>query len=63
MEINEKDLELVGGGATKTETHTAAKEECEVCGGKKFTLYLGTGGRAVCQKCGHVQLVLEWFYE
>lgn len=63
MEINEKDLELVGGGATKTETRTATKEECEVCGRKKFTLYLGTGGRAVCQKCGHGQIVLEWFYE
>ena len=62
MEINEeKDLEMVSGGATKTVTRTAEREVCEVCGRKKFTLYLGMGGRAVCQKCGHAQIVLEWF--
>ena len=62
MEINEeKDLEMVSGGAAKTVTCTAEREVCEVCGRKKGARYLGMGGRAVCQKCGHAQIVLEWF--
>lgn len=63
MEMNEKELERAAGGAAKTVTRTASKEACEVCGRTKFTLYLGMGGVATCQKCGHGQIVLEWFYE
>ena len=63
MEINEQELEQAAGGAAKTVTRTAQKECCECCGRTKFTLHLGMGGRAVCQKCGHGQFVLEWFYE
>ena len=63
MEINEKELEQAAGGAAKTVTRTATKEACECCGHTKFTLYLGMGGRATCQRCGHGQIVLEWFYE
>ncbi|MGN1368332.1 MAG: hypothetical protein ACI4WX_05655 [Aristaeellaceae bacterium] len=61
IEIDEDQLAQVAGGAAKTETRTATKEACEVCGRKKFTLYIGQGGRATCQKCGHGQIVLEWF--
>lgn len=63
IEINEEELEKVAGGAARTETRTAKKESCEICGRNKFTVYLGMGGRAVCQKCGHFQIILEWFYD
>ena len=58
----EKDLEMVTGGAAKTETRTAKKESCFCCGHNKFTVYLGQGGRAVCLRCGQGQIILEWFY-
>lgn len=61
MELNDAELEQVAGGAAKTVTRIATNEKCEICGRNKFTLYLGMGGRAVCQKCGHFQIVLEWF--
>ncbi|MBO4991715.1 MAG: hypothetical protein J6E42_06130 [Firmicutes bacterium] len=65
MEImQDKDLEMVAGGAAnKTEIRIATKEECFCCGNKKFKLYLGCGGQAVCTKCGQGQVVLEWFYD
>lgn len=61
MEINEKDLEMVAGGAARTVTRTATKETCFCCGRNKFTFYPGSGGRAVCEKCGQGQIILEWF--
>lgn len=62
MEIKDDELEQATGGAYQTSSRTATNEECEVCGGNKFTLYIGSGGRATCQKCGHGQIILEWFY-
>ena len=61
IELDEKDLAQVAGGAARTETRIAKRESCEVCGRNKFTVYLGMGGRAVCQRCGHGQIILEWF--
>lgn len=61
IEINEEELAQVAGGAARTASRTAKKEVCEICGRNQFTVYLGMGGRAVCQKCGHPQIILEWF--
>lgn len=63
IEINEEELEKVDGGAAMTATRSAMNEKCECCGRNQFTVYLGMGGRAVCQKCGHFQIILEWFYD
>ena len=62
-EMNEEELAQAAGGAAQTVTRTASKERCECCGRNQFTVYLGMGGRAVCQKCGHGQIILEWFYD
>ena len=62
-EMNEEELAQAAGGAARTVTRTAKKEVCEICGRNKFTVYLGMGGQATCQKCGHGQLILEWFYD
>ena len=59
--MNEEELAQVAGGATRTVTRTANNKRCECCGRNQFTVYLGMGGRAVCQKCGHGQIILEWF--
>lgn len=61
MEIKDDELEQVAGGAYQTVSRTATNGKCEVCGRNKFTFYIGSGGRAVCQKCGHAQIILEWF--
>ncbi len=61
MEIKDDELEQVAGGAYQTVSRTATNEKCEVCGRNKFTVYIGSGGRSVCQKCGHAQIILEWF--
>ena len=44
IELDEKDLAQVAGGAARTETRIAKRESCEVCGHNKFTVYLGMGG-------------------
>ena len=62
-EINDEELAQAAGGAARTETRTAKKEVCECCGRNQFTVYLGMGGRAVCQRCGHGQIILERFYD
>ena len=58
--MEEKELEMVAGGAAETATRTATKETCFCCGGNQFILYLGSGGRAVCKRCGQGQIILEW---
>ena len=63
MELNDVELEQVAGGAYRTETRRAKNEVCEVCKGNKFTVYLGSGGRATCQRCGQGQIILEWWYD
>ncbi len=62
MEIKDDELEQAVGGAYQTASHTATNEKCEVCGRNKFTLYIGSGGRATCQKCVHAQIILECFH-
>ena len=62
VEIQEEELAQVAGDAARTETRIAQNESCECCNHNQFTVYPGMGGRAVCQKCGHGQIILEWFY-